>query len=753
MCILSRHLVLPLLVVSLTSPLATSDDICTNESSEAAGSVLLSLSHRRFRLDKADGTKKVLHQERENESLAAAIRPAPGEQSIMDVAFNGQQMRSTANGICMYTLPPQFNLDLLDSTFAEPEPPSWNISPPHEPPLQGMFDTSQFSLERIFFDRMDVEATEIRPAEQCAVFYVPYFASWETAGYNGVWKTASRPELEHDLLSHLTYFNAANLQKHFIVIGRVTRDVLPFLQNAAFKNMAKLVLEDTEPGTYSNIFPVPYPTWFRYYPSLEPAQPTAIQPTIYIDDLTYKVQEGEPENCNSTAYGDLLSRMRTDCHEHSWCSFFLMPLSDQQTGCPIHDVVGTYTCGANATPSIFRTTPGEVSSARAVVLSCNAGPYWLWDVAAPSDNAQGGEGINMAILSSNQTKGKMHFTMDQTQQRVSPLATMIGSAWPAEHERTVIFNMCQERPNLCADFKTGIRTNSSSSVPGRISDMYQLLMASTFCIQPPGDTPTRKGLFDSLVLGCIPVITSEDSLQHYSMHIDDWKSISVLVTTDQLFAGGFNIFDYLADYAINDPRGVQEKQRAIQQVAYSIQYSLKPAANTKHGPDAFEKILQHVLSPTPSLTSKYIASGINTLASFDIAGEDTSPEFGAVNISLQEVYSNWSSETVWQVRGRGDGVCCYRIVDVLSGESLADEPSYAEVTSLVSGIGHTVRGSDTWRFTPKGEDEYIITNVASGRRLISREGGFGGSRSEADLNEPIWKIKARSNLIVDEAAK
>merc|ERR1719247_3409357 len=114
------------------------------------------------------------------------------------------------------------------------------------------------------------------------------------------------------------------------------------------------------------------------------------------------------------------------------------------------------------------------------------------------------------------------------------MAAVIGSARPTEHERTVTFDMCKQRPQLCAVYDTGQRENSSSFVHSRIPDMYQLLMASTFCINPPGDTPTRKGLFDSLVLGCIPVVTSEDSLQHYAWHIPNWREVSVYVAEEQL---------------------------------------------------------------------------------------------------------------------------------------------------------------------------------------------------------------------------
>lgn len=35
---------------------------------------------------------------------------------------------------------------------------------------------------------------------------------------------------------------------------------------------------------------------------------------------------------------------------------------------------------------------------------------------------------------------------------------------------------------------------------------WTLPLYSTFCFMPPGDLPTRKGFFDSILMGCIPVM-------------------------------------------------------------------------------------------------------------------------------------------------------------------------------------------------------------------------------------------------------
>merc|ERR1712216_946246 len=118
--------------------------------------------------------------------------------------------------------------------------------------------------------------------------------------------------------------------------------------------------------------------------------------------------------------------------------------------------------------------------------------------------------------------------------------------------------------------------------------MYQMVMASTFCIHAPGDSATRKGLFDSLVLGCIPVVASEDSLQHYVWHLPNWREVSVLLTSEQIFEEGFNVVDYLVELEQKPPEQILQKQATIQKIGYALQYSMSPADPSRHrGPDAF----------------------------------------------------------------------------------------------------------------------------------------------------------------------
>jgi|EP00966_Prymnesium_polylepis_P066697 CBS-domain-containing membrane protein len=83
---------------------------------------------------------------------------------------------------------------------------------------------------------------------------------------------------------------------------------------------------------------------------------------------------------------------------------------------------------------------------------------------------------------------------------------------------------------------------------------------STFCLQPVGDRFTRKGVVDSLLLGCIPVIFHEQTSRQWPWHWESWwENATLMLDLNKSSSTEFDVVDVLQQ--------VQTKQiEAIQSV-------------------------------------------------------------------------------------------------------------------------------------------------------------------------------------------
>lgn len=88
--------------------------------------------------------------------------------------------------------------------------------------------------------------------------------------------------------------------------------------------------------------------------------------------------------------------------------------------------------------------------------------------------------------------------------------------------------------------------------------MRPMLQAS-FCLQPPGDTPTRRSTFDSLLAGCIPVFFEDLSAKsQYNWHLpEEYGEFSVSIPKEEVVFKGLRIVDVL----MGIPRTRVEKMR------------------------------------------------------------------------------------------------------------------------------------------------------------------------------------------------
>lgn len=83
---------------------------------------------------------------------------------------------------------------------------------------------------------------------------------------------------------------------------------------------------------------------------------------------------------------------------------------------------------------------------------------------------------------------------------------------------------------------------------GKPETIIRMGLHSVFCLQPPGDSPTRKGIFDSLQAGCIPVLFNfQQAAQQYLFHLPgNGTNYSVVIPEGDVVLRNYDVVDHLA---------------------------------------------------------------------------------------------------------------------------------------------------------------------------------------------------------------
>lgn len=90
--------------------------------------------------------------------------------------------------------------------------------------------------------------------------------------------------------------------------------------------------------------------------------------------------------------------------------------------------------------------------------------------------------------------------------------------------------------------------------------IYESLLKADFCLQPRGDTATRRSTMDSIVSGCIPVLFHEDSAaKQYAWHFpQDYASFSVFIPESDIVTGRSSVREVLKQIAPGEVRRMRE---------------------------------------------------------------------------------------------------------------------------------------------------------------------------------------------------
>ncbi|MCO5561291.1 hypothetical protein L7F22_014912 [Adiantum nelumboides] len=163
--------------------------------------------------------------------------------------------------------------------------------------------------------------------------------------------------------------------------------------------------------------------------------------------------------------------------------------------------------------------------------------------------------------------------------------------------RQVLMRQCQEAEKDTTFFGE-VMAGGNTSMKKEIAcdeepeEVMRALTKSVFCLQPKGDSATRKGFFDTIVAGCIPVLFANDTAYlQYLWHLPDEPSLySVFIPEANVIEGRINVVDTLSHIPLTQ---IKLMQRTIRHLIPHIIYS--PPGAIHLAQDAFSIALDSFL--------------------------------------------------------------------------------------------------------------------------------------------------------------
>ncbi|KAI5684493.1 hypothetical protein M9H77_05721 [Catharanthus roseus] len=141
------------------------------------------------------------------------------------------------------------------------------------------------------------------------------------------------------------------------------------------------------------------------------------------------------------------------------------------------------------------------------------------------------------------------------ERRRASLFTFVGAAREKTDFRSLLLSYCYNESDSCrvVDCALTLCNNGSSA-------SLEAFLSSHFCLQPKGDSYTRKAVFDCMVAGTIPVffwkLTAYDQYQWFMP--GEPKSYSVFIDQEEV-RNGKSIRKILEGYSEEDVRKMREK--------------------------------------------------------------------------------------------------------------------------------------------------------------------------------------------------
>eukprot|EP00850_Spirogloea_muscicola_P007496 SM000038S14309 [mRNA] locus=s38:159120:160865:- [translate_table: standard] len=121
----------------------------------------------------------------------------------------------------------------------------------------------------------------------------------------------------------------------------------------------------------------------------------------------------------------------------------------------------------------------------------------------------------------------------------------------------------------------------------------ELFLHSSFCLQPRGDSPTRRSVFDALLAGCIPVLFHPRTAYDHRWHLPADNATWSIFFPEWVVAD--RVVDVIASLAAVPEQRVHAMRRAIVTDILPGLLYFKPGARHPSVRDAFDISIDHLL--------------------------------------------------------------------------------------------------------------------------------------------------------------
>ncbi|XAR58680.1 hypothetical protein NMG60_11014165 [Bertholletia excelsa] len=176
------------------------------------------------------------------------------------------------------------------------------------------------------------------------------------------------------------------------------------------------------------------------------------------------------------------------------------------------------------------------------------------------------------------------------------LFSFAGAPRPGNHKsiRGQIIDQCKNS-KLCKLLECDFGESKCHS-PSSIMKMFQ---SSLFCLQPQGDSFTRRSAFDSMLAGCIPVFFHPGSAYtQYTWHLPrNYSSYSVLIPEDDIRKRNISIEQRLSQFS---PEQVIAMREEVISLIPRLVYA-DPRSKLETLKDAFDVAVQAVINKVTKL--------------------------------------------------------------------------------------------------------------------------------------------------------